>query len=778
MVKTTSTQSWTSQLFRSGLIILYLCIGFVPNWGAVDKIAPQWLALSILNLLSTIVFLKYRKELIKSLHLILSSPVALFYCGFFLWSTASYFYAINPTEVLVNLPRHLNTLLMYLFMGIFIGGVSKKEFFFPWVISIILGIEVYAVLQEAFSMIEKTGLISSGSLKGVTANRNITAFSIAIKIPFVIYLMILHSKKKWIQILLAILIFSSLVCISIIQSRAAFVAIGIILIVFLSTCVYIFNLTKEKKWIWYPSFYALPLILSLIINSFYFSDKGADALDRASTISISTKDGSVNQRLRYYEDVLTHMTMHPFLGTGLGNWKIKSIDYDKNDIRGYVVPYHAHSDFIQVGAELGIIGFLLYLGVFVFALIFVLRVFQSQKATADQKLFIGLLLTALAVYTVDANLNFPIARPQVLAPWALVMALITHYHQTIFHLSSSTAELKKGRKLAYNSFLFLVVVLLIASVQITNSTYKSLKAQMLILKDFNSNKYNLPLNQIETFIPPLPNITVTTIPMNAIKARYYFHYKKYEKALTSLNNDINANPYLFYSELLKSQIFQEKGKIDSAYVYAKKAFYGLPNNDLHASNYLNLVYKTQDKAEIKKAYEYVNLNQNENIWKNYLIVASGLYPQKDNQLIGYAKQAISLFPNNQEIKNLFRQISVGIEGIKNASSYSQKGLEYFNNKDYVKAAQQFELAFKNDPLNYANFENAATANYLLGQLNKALEQIDIVINELNPLNGKCEYIKALIFIRMGDQKGACPLLKIAVGSGFTQANATFDQYCK
>ena len=38
-------------------------------------------------------------------------------------------------------------------------------------------------------------------------------------------------------------------------------------------------------------------------------------------------------------------------GTGLGNWKIKSIDYDSKDIVGYIVPYHAHSDFIQLGAE-------------------------------------------------------------------------------------------------------------------------------------------------------------------------------------------------------------------------------------------------------------------------------------------------------------------------------------------------------------------------------------------------------------------------------------------
>jgi O-antigen ligase len=75
--------------------------------------------------------------------------------------------------------------------------------------------------------------------------------------------------------------------------------------------------------------------------------------------------------------VLTHLTSNPIFGTGLGNWKLKSIDYDSKDINGYVVPYHAHSDFIQLGAELGIIGFLLYLGVFLWAVYYVFVFIRS-----------------------------------------------------------------------------------------------------------------------------------------------------------------------------------------------------------------------------------------------------------------------------------------------------------------------------------------------------------------------------------------------------------------
>ena len=41
------------------LLILYLCIGFVPNWQAVDKIAPPWLVMSILNLISLFYFINH-----------------------------------------------------------------------------------------------------------------------------------------------------------------------------------------------------------------------------------------------------------------------------------------------------------------------------------------------------------------------------------------------------------------------------------------------------------------------------------------------------------------------------------------------------------------------------------------------------------------------------------------------------------------------------------------------------------------------------------------------
>ena len=772
MSKKTTKNIDTSNFIPSLFLIAYLCLGFVPNWEAVDKIAPQWLFMSLLNTVSLGYIFYFRNQFSLRITHTLSSTLSLTYIGFIVWAALSYFYAINSTEVLVNITRQVNVLVMFLIMGMFIYNFKQKQALVSYVITAILAIEVYAVLNEALQMINSSGIISSGSLKGVTANRNITAFSIAIKIPFVLFLIYKHSKPL-VKIGLSGLVMLSILCLSMIQSRASFLGLGFTILSFLVLCVALYLSDKNKKHLYQFAYFLIPLLLAIGINQTFLSDKGADALARAATISAGTNDGSVNQRLRYYEDVLTHMSSNPIFGVGLGNWKLKSIEYDAKDIKGYIVPYHAHSDFIQLGAELGIIGFLLYLAVFLWAIYYVYRLIRFSSISIEEKVFLFLMLTALGVYSVDANLNFPIARPQVLVVWTMIIAMINFYYRK--HLQS--IQPIDSKPLLNYCFLGIALLSLVPSIYVANSVYESLKGQMFLLQDFNSNQFNVPMNQIDTLVPEMPNITVTTIPINSIKARYYFNAGKYDKAIALLEQGTKANPYLFYSELLKSQIYMGKGQMDSASVYAKKAFFGLPNNALHASHYMDIINKTRDRKALEEAYELLVSNNDINNWRNYLLVASSLYPPKDKILTAKAKQAATLFPQDQNIQGLYRSIAIGNFEANQAATFSNEGLALFNQGDYKNAAINFEKALERNPLEFSYFENAATSNYLLGNIEKALEQINIVITEMNPLNGKSEYIKALIFIKMGDPIGACPLLETSKDSGYSQAIATFDQYC-
>ena len=753
-------------------LILYLCIGFIPNWGAVDKIAPQWLGMNILNGIVIIYILFNRKYFLGALSKLLSSKLTLLYGFFILWAAGSFFYALNQTEQLVNISRQLNVFLMYCSMLVLLTGIKNRIGFLAWVLIAILTVEIYYVLIQALDMINTGGAIQSGELKGITANRNITAFSLAIKLPFVYYLIHKH-KKLFIKIGLAILIFAVFLGLTMIQSRASFLATGFGIAAFLGALVMIgFQVEKKhfRKLIFSAIGVMLPMFFAIVVNQTVLKDKGADAVSRAATIGAITTDDSITARIRYYTDVLNQFKSNPIFGVGLGNWKLKSIDFDKYDIKGYVVPYHAHSDFIQLGAELGLFGFLSYLGIFFLTIFFAFKlVIKNTEKPLEQRLFIFLLVIALGIYSVDASLNFPIARPQVLVVWTLILALIGFYFY-----EQKEKKLHKGISLF---FLWISVLLLMPSLYISNSVYKSLQGQMFLLSDFNSNKYSVAMNAIDNIVPDIPNITVTTIPLKSVKARYYLNAKKYKRALELLDEGTSANPYLFYSELLKSQIYSAKGQIDSAKYFARLAFFGLPNNQLHAATYLNLISQTGDQSALEEAFELLTAKDDFNNWKNYLIIANNVTTPGDPVIIKRAQKAVSIFPGNGEIKSLFNLIAVGQQNINQAQKFSAQALNYFNQQDYVNAAAEFEKALALNPYEYAFYENAATANYLIGDLNKAQEQIDKVIQEMNPLNGKCEYIKALIFIKMGDPLGACPLLATSRDSGYFQAEDIFQQYC-
>ena len=128
------------------LLILYLSIGFIPNWGAVDKIAPQWLGMNILNGLVVLYIFFNRKYFLNALSKTLFSKLTLLYGFFILWAAGSFFYSINQTEQLVNITRQLNIFLMYCCILVLLSSVKYKITFLSWVLSAILTIEIYYVL--------------------------------------------------------------------------------------------------------------------------------------------------------------------------------------------------------------------------------------------------------------------------------------------------------------------------------------------------------------------------------------------------------------------------------------------------------------------------------------------------------------------------------------------------------------------------------------------------------------------------------------------------------
>ena len=159
--------------------------------------------------------------------------------------------------------------------------------------------------------------------------------------------------------------------------------------------------------------YKSGIITLLLVSSYFFvqatvtTDNPDEITNRISSISINTQDDSVSERLRYYSHALESISKNPLFGIGIGNWKLKSIEYDASDIEGYIIPYHAHNDFLQIAAEIGIVGLIFFMMIIIIpSFKILLKIFNKEI-----KLFELVILLSIVAYVIDSMLNFPIARP-------------------------------------------------------------------------------------------------------------------------------------------------------------------------------------------------------------------------------------------------------------------------------------------------------------------------------------------------------------------------------
>ncbi|MDA9811975.1 O-antigen ligase family protein [Flavobacteriaceae bacterium] len=405
--------------YISKIIILLFLLSYAwPNFTSIDRIGNQWLYLSVVNLISIVyVYIKYQGNF--SFNLIKKSKTLKWYFIFLMSCLLSIVYAKNLPEALITFNHILNVFVSFFLTVYLLNKINNASNFIVMLFLFALIVEVFFSFIPIIMDLEKGQLtFRSQVYSGLAANINITSFSIVFKLPFLLYFLFNSTssiKKIFISILLIMLFFT----ISVLGTRGAYMAVFSTLIF---TIYYILKNRKDFKRI---RISALALFLAISL-SFVFNVittrkyNSENVLSRASTISLSTKDGSVNQRLRYYKQGVSQFISNPLVGLGIGNYKFKSIEMDKKDIKGYIVPYHAHNDFIQIAVEQGVLGLVSYIMIFITFIFSMIkqRLFRSR----DLNIF---LLASFSIFLIDSMFNFPIARPISQIQFVLLLSLVS-----------------------------------------------------------------------------------------------------------------------------------------------------------------------------------------------------------------------------------------------------------------------------------------------------------------------------------------------------------------
>lgn len=398
---------------------LLLFTDFIKNDTLNDFNAFSWYYLTIINsiiVLYVLIEYKYYKSRIDA---IISNKISIFYIGFVVWAIMSFFYAENNTEVIVKSGIWICALFTFLNLSIlFYNQLNFKAIAVLISINLLLG--VYSSFSNYWELIKYTPYTfgNNSLLVGVAGNRNVTALLFCLKIPFLLYL-IEVLKNKYLKIISYLILILSIYTLLLLGSRSSYIYFSMILIISIS---YSFFRYRNKIKTFFKSLHLFSgfLIAYFLFILFVGFNNSASVNQRITTISL--EDNSTQIRLRYYNHGLTSLMNNPIIGVGLGNWKVKSIDLDSENIKSYVVPYYLHNDFLEVGAELGIIGLILYLCLFVLVMFKLMKMIFLDIKNGKNSLPKYILFLSLIVYFIDSNLNFPHGRALSQTSFNIILA--------------------------------------------------------------------------------------------------------------------------------------------------------------------------------------------------------------------------------------------------------------------------------------------------------------------------------------------------------------------
>lgn len=757
-------------------VLLYLLVHFIPDFGGADVMGAQWLYLSIVDLLIFGYILLNRTTYNQAISSILNLKFTLLYSFLVFWAALSVIYALNSIEVLVCLARLISTYLIFINLSVLFykRDLSKLFSIASILVAAVLFFDATYVITT-FSKNMSTMSLDSNivSLTGKNGNKNVMAASLLIKFPFVLFLII--NDKFWGKIVGFIVLFLGIMALFILNTRSTYVGIGVVFVL-LAVSTYLLHkkngirpILIQLSYFIVPmlfAFFAANTMLSKAVELQGFQGGYGTVTKRLGDITVASEQ---NSRIHLWESAIDYSIKNPLFGAGYGNWKLASIPYEKEFTDDLFVPYHCHNDFLEMFADLGLIGGLSYLGMFLLLGIFTLK---SWKQLTDPKhqLIVSIALMAVGCYFVDAFFNFPAERTSMQTMFAISAAFLL--------APSHLLQDDKSNFKWINAFLLICVLLILGSIYVNSQTYISLKVQKYVVGEINKDP-KLPLDEVKDAFPAIPNLSTSTLPIKALVSRYYLRDNNLDEAMRLLNESEDVNPYIHYNDFIKTSIYSIKGDYDSTFFYAKRAFYNRPRANSFYKNMIFAAVKLQDTAEATRAFKtFTKYRNTAEGWNQYILALAEIKKTPYTFTKSLLDSAVLKFPADSDLFKTTRSAIYG-NAIINGSipNYADIGSKTFGQGQYASAASYFIKASEADPSNYAHFENIGLCYYALKNFDKAVIYFDKAMKFPAAKTGKSEFFKALCLIASGKKESACMALQIAKEKGYPDAEAIIAKNC-
>jgi len=351
--------------------------------------------------------------------------------------------------------------------------VIIKAFILATLAFLLIG--TYQLTQSDFSIFFKAksnyGYYLTQALwdvKSTMANKNPFSSFLYLSIPFISY-GIMSLKKGW-RIISIITLLLNIIFIGLMVSKTAWIS----LIVFFGVCVvllflFLFYLMPKQaglKLSVVQNILVLSTPIVVVFSIFLFvsksesnfanviKDKVLQVVNPSEQLKQKSKDNpsSMEMRVIAWSKTFRMIEDNPILGVGPGHWRIcfpeYGIDEFNQEIRDGVTHFQRpHNDFLWIAAEVGVLGLLIYLAIYLFVLYTAFRNF-IESIGHDKRILNGLLFASLIGYIVVLAVSFSRERVphNVISLAMFAIVLFDRYGNVEF-----------GRKQANRKFVILIV---------------------------------------------------------------------------------------------------------------------------------------------------------------------------------------------------------------------------------------------------------------------------------------------------------------------------------
>ncbi len=329
----------------------------------------------------------------------------------------------------------------------------------------------------------------------------------------------------------------------------------------------------------------------------------------------------------------------------------------------------------------------------------------------------------------------------------------------------------------------IILLMCSAMIFVNYKLFHSATWQGYLMYDYNSHTFNLPFELAVKVNNKFPNVSLTTLPMKFIQARYYLEVDSIDiaKKMFHESRANNINPYLKAAEGELANIYLDEKQYDSAYYYSKIAFETIPNSNPHRHSYFKSLAHRKDTIELRRSFDIIKELDNPNHWKEYFLRRYDIVGANDNEIMQLIKDYRVKFDleNDQATDVMESVLTSGSENVIVSVELSLKADELFAEEKYLESARLYQLASDFDTTDYIFYENAAIANNLGGNYEKAKFYFNKVLNEFKPMNGKSEFYYGIMLIKLEDINRGCENLKKAVDLKFSGQGSmdVYNYYC-